>query len=123
MIGVPLQVQVVTVSPSVQDSSPSLIVSWNAVGRYEITYTVCYSTDNGTLSGPPSTANCDTSGITGTSTTLGPLSRGTTYYIWVRAVSSGIQGNYSERVESTTVSYNGMKFMALYFKCFRGYIP
>ena len=49
-----------------------------------------------------SSGNCDTSGITGTSTTLGPLIEGTTYVIWVRAVSSGRQGNDSDIVEQKT---------------------
>ena len=102
------KVQDVTVTKTVQGSSPALRVSWNAVSGSGITYTVCYSTARGTQSDPPSNANCRTSGITGTSTTLGPLSRGTTYYIWVAAMSSGGQGPYSDRRESIT--YNGMGF-------------
>ena len=85
----PSKVQGVTVSRTVQSSSPALSVSWSAVSGSGITYTVCYSTTSGTQSDPPSGADCDTSGITGTSTTLGPLSRGTTNYIWVAAVSTG----------------------------------
>ena len=94
----PSKVQGVTVTRTVQGSSPALRVSWSAVNGSGITYTVCYSTTSGTQSGPPSNANCSTSGITGTSTTLGPLSRGTTYYIWVAAVSSGGRGQYSDRI-------------------------
>ena len=99
------KVQGVTVTRIVQGSSPALRVSWSAVNASGITYTVCYSTTSGTQSDPPSNANCDTSGITGTSTTLGPLSRGTTYYIWVAAVSSDGQGPYSDVGQGTT--YNG----------------
>ena len=102
------KVQGVTVTRTVQGSSPALRVSWSAVSGSGITYTVCYSTTSGTQSDPPSNANCDTSGITGTSTTLGPLSRGTTYYIWVAAVSSGGQGPDSDRRQNAT--YNGMPF-------------
>ena len=102
----PAKVQGVTVSRTVQGSSPSLRVSWSAVSGRGITYTVCYSTTSGTQSDPPSGANCGTSRITGTSTTLGPLSRGTTYYIWVAAVSSGGRGAYSDRQQART--HNGM---------------
>ena len=77
-------------------------MSWSAVIVSGITYTVCYSTTSGTQSDPPSNANCSSSGITGTSTTLGPLSRGTIYYIWVAAVSSGGRGPYSDRKQRTT---------------------
>ena len=96
------KVQGVTVSKTVQGSSSALSVSWSAVSGSGTTYIVCYSTTSGTQSDPPSGANCDTSGITGTSTTLGPLSRGTTYYIWVAAVSSGGRGPYSVRRQGKT---------------------
>ena len=102
----PSKVQGVTVSRTVQGSSPALSVSWSAVSGSGITYTVYYSTTSGTQSDPPSDANCGTSGITGTSTTLGPLSGGTTYYIWVAAVSSDGQGPYS--VGKQVISYGGM---------------
>ena len=98
----PSKVQGVTAIRTVQGSSPALRVSWSAVSGSGITYTVCYSTTSGTQSDPPSNANCGTSEITGTSTTLGPLSRGTTYYIWVAAVSSGGQGPYSIRRQQGT---------------------
>ena len=98
----PSKVQGVTVTRAVQDSSPALRVSWSAVSGSGITYTVCYSTTRGSQSDPPSGANCGTSGITGTSTTLGSLSGGTTYYIWVAAVSSGGQGPYSDRGQERT---------------------
>ena len=101
----PYKVQGVTVTRTVQGSSPALRVSWSAVNASEITYTVCYSRTSGTQSDPPSNANCDTSEITGTFTTLGQLSRETTYYIWVVAVSAGRQGPYSDRRQSIT--YNG----------------
>jgi hypothetical protein len=106
----PSKVQGVKVTRSVQRSSPALRVSWSAFSGSGITYTVCYSTTSGTQSDPPSNANCGTSGITGTSTTLRSLSRGTTYYIWVRAVSSGVRGPYSDRRQ--TITYDG-KIMLL----------
>ena len=98
----PPKVRGVSVIKTVQGPSPALRVSWSAVSGSDITYTVCYSTTSGTQSDPPSNANCDTSGITGTSTTLGPLSRGTTYFIWVAAVSSRGRGSYSDRRQSIT---------------------
>ena len=97
----PSKVQGVTVSRTVQGSSPTLRVSWSAVSGSGITYTVCYSTTSGTQSDPPSGASC-ASGITGTSITLGPLSIRTTYYIWVAAVSSGGRGPYSDRQRKAT---------------------
>ena len=101
----PSKVRGASVIKTVQGSSPALRVSWSAVSESGITYTVCYSTTSGTQSDPPFNANCGTSGITGTSTTLGPLSRGTTYYIWVAAVSPSGQGPYSDRRQGIT--YNG----------------
>ena len=101
-------VQGVTVTRTVKGSSPALRVSWSAVNASEITYTVCYSRTSGTQSDPPSNANCETSGIAGTSTTLCPLSKGTTYYIWVAAVSSGGQGPFSDMRQCIT--YYGMSF-------------
>ena len=120
------KVQGVTVTTSVQDSSPALRVSWSTVNGSDITYTVSYSTTSGTQSDPPSKANCGTSGITGTSTTLAPLSRGTTYYIWVGAVSLSGRGPYSERISA------GMKgcdccYLAIFTVfnsiCFCSYCP
>ena len=98
----PAKVTGVTVGRIVQGSSPALRVSWSAVNGSGINYTVCHSTTRGTQSNPPSGANCSTSGITGTSTTLGPLSIGTLYHIWVAAVSSGRQGPYSDRKQGRT---------------------
>ena len=60
---------------------------------------------------PPGQSVCK-AGITGPYFTLHPLSGGTTYYIWVRAESSGGQGPYSRRKKETT--YNGTVFVAVY---------
>ena len=102
--GEPPQVQGVTLTKAAQGSSPALNVSWSAVSGSGITYTVCYSVlpDSGTLSAPPDNANCDTSGITGISTSLSPLSPGTLHFVWVAAVSSGGQGPYSNRLGKGT---------------------
>ena len=101
----PSKIQGVTVDRAVQGSTPALRVSWSAVNGSGITYTVCYSTTRGTQSDPPSGANCGANGITGTSTTLGSLRIGTTYYIWVTAVSSSGRGPYSDRQQERT--HNG----------------
>ena len=93
------RVQDVTVTRTVQGSSPALRVSWSAVSGSGVTYTVCYSKRLSTQPVRWSTVNCGPTGITDTSTTLGPLSGGTTYLIWVRAESSGRQGGDSGIVQ------------------------
>ena len=86
---------------------PTLTVSWTPITDfdYDISYTVWYSTNNGTTAEPPSGA-LNVSGITGTSTTLSGLAEGTTYYIWVSAVSAGVPGTYSIRMSEMTYSGN-----------------
>ena len=95
----------VVVARTVQDSSPALRVSWTPIIRQGIVYFITYSTSNGTQSTPPNT-NLNwyhiPGGITSTTAILGPLDRGTTYFIWVAPVLSGIQGQYSTRVQQTT---------------------
>ena len=78
-----------------------MTVSWTAVSGSEITYTVRYSASIGTETEPPPGAST-VSGITGTSTSLSGLKKGTMYYIWVAAVTSDGQGPYSTRVSETT---------------------
>ena len=96
-------VQGISASRTVYSSSPALSVSWNAVSGSGITYTVCYSTGSGTQCGPPTSATCN-NGMTGTSTALRYLSSGYYYYIWVAAVSSGVQGPFSDRYQIITYS-------------------
>ena len=77
-------------------------VSWTAVSNESgITYTVWYSTSNGTETEPPFEAST-VEGITVISTKLSGLKEDTEYYIWVAAVSSDGQGSYSARVSQTT---------------------
>ena len=57
------------------------------------------------------------SGITGTSTTLSGLEQGTSYYIWVAAVSSGEQGPYSIRIIKTTYSGKYNHIITVYIFC------
>ena len=109
---VPPQVQGVTITRGVSIESPSLTVSWTAVSGSGITYTVRYSTSSGTETEPPSGAST-VKGINGTSTTLGGLTQGTIYYIWVAAVSSVGPGPYSTRVSETTFT-SKYRFLVLY---------
>ena len=78
---------------------PTLTISWTPITDfdYDISYTVWYSTSSGTTTEPPSGA-LNVSGITGTSTTLSGLAHGTTYYIWVAAISSVGEGPFSTRL-------------------------
>ena len=79
----PSTVQGVTVTRTVQGSHPALRVSWSVVSGIGITYTVCYVN---VYSDPLSYEYAE--GITDTSITLGPLSPGATYRIWLLAESS-----------------------------------
>ena len=67
-----------------------------------ITYTVWYSTND---KNPPSNTSHKTD-ITGSSTILSRLEKGTMYFIWVAAVSSEKQGPNSTIGSQTT--YNGI---------------
>ena len=62
-----------------------------------MTYTVKYSTQQGEVNTPPQGA-LEVTGISGTSTILTALERGTTYYIWVVGVSEGGEGRHSDRL-------------------------
>ena len=93
----PSKIQGVNITRSIYYGSVSLKISWIAVPGSGINYTVWYSTCCGTSTEPQSGA-LNVSGITGTSTTLSGLAEGTTYYIWVSAVSSGVSGTYSMRI-------------------------
>ena len=61
-----------------------------------MTYTVKYSTQPGEVNTPP-VRSLEVTGISGTSTILTALERGTTYYIWVVGVSEGGEGPHSDR--------------------------
>ena len=74
-------------------------MSW--FGTCGVTYRVRYSTSSGNISEPPSGA-VSVSVMNGNSTLLTGLSLGTTYYVWVAAVSSDTQGPYSNRLSTTT---------------------
>ena len=91
----------VRVSKGTLDGSPSLTVSWIAVSESGVTYTVWYSTNSGTITEPPFGASV-LSGIISSSATLTDLSQGTTYYIWVAAVTDRNQGPYSLRTSAIT---------------------
>ena len=86
---------------------PTLTISWTPITDfdYDISYTVWYSTSSGTTTEPPSGA-LNVSGITGTIATVSGLTQGTTYYIWVAAISSVGEGPFSTRVTKRT--YKGI---------------
>ena len=86
---------------------PTLTISWKPITDfdYDISYTVWYSTSSGTTTDPPSGAST-MSGITGTIATVSGLTQGTTYYIWVAAISSVGEGPFSTRVSKRT--YRGI---------------
>ena len=111
------QVQDVTTRKGVSDGFPSMGLSWTAVSDESgINYTVWYSTSSGTEIEPPSGASI-VEGITGISTKLSGLEKGTRYYIWVAAVSSDGQGSYSTRVSQTTFS----GIACFFYYCIRVY--
>ena len=66
-----------------------------------MTYTVKYSTQPGEVNTPPEGA-FEVTGISGTSTILTALERGTTYYIWVVAMSEVGEGPHSDRTSEVT---------------------
>ena len=99
----PSKVVGVHVTPSVQNTSRTLTVTWQAVAEGAVNYTVKYSTQPGEVNTPPEGA-LEVKGISGTSTILTALERGTTYYIWVVGVSEGGEGPHSDRM--TGVTYN-----------------
>ena len=98
----PTKVVDVRVTPSVQGTSPTLSLMWHASGA--VTYTVKYSTQPGEVNTPPQEA-MEMTEISGTSTILTALERGTTYYIWVVGVSEGGEGPHS--VRTSGVTYDG----------------
>ena len=97
----PSKVMGVRVTPSVEDTSPTLTVMWQTLASGSVTYTVKYSTQPGEVSIPPEGA-LEVTGIRGTSTILTTLERGTTYYIWVVGVSKRGEGPHSDRTSEVT---------------------
>ena len=97
----PTKVAGVRVTHSVEDTLPTLIVMWQALASGAVTYTVKYSTQPGEVNTPPEGA-LEVTGISGTSTILTALERGTTYYIWVVGVSEGGEGPHSDRTSEVT---------------------
>ena len=91
----------VRVTPSVQSTSPTLTVTWQDVAGGAVNYTVMYSTQPGEVNTTPEGA-LEVKGISGTSTILTALERGTTYYIWVVGVSERGEGEYSARRSGVT---------------------
>ena len=97
----PSKVMGVRIIPSVQNTSPTLSVTWQALASGSVTYTVKYSTQPGEVNTPPEGA-LEVTGVSGTSIILIALERGTTYYIWVLGVSEGGEGPHSGRMSGVT---------------------
>ena len=88
------------------NANPSLEVSWTAVDDPAVSYVVRYSRLKGTVTAPPGGAgrmSANEYGVT-LSENLAPDKRNPyTYYIWVAAVSAGVMGEYSERIQGVTL--------------------
>ena len=97
----PSKVVGVCVTPGVQNTFPTLTVTWQAVAGGAVNYTVKYSTQPGEVNTPPEEA-LEVKGINSTSTILTALERGTAYYIWVVGVSEGEEGPHSGRMSEVT---------------------
>ena len=91
----------VRITPSVEDTLPTLTVTWQAFAEGAVTYTVKYSTEPGEVDTPPKEA-LEVMEISGTSTILTGLKKGTTYYIWVVGVSKQGDGPHSDRMSGVT---------------------
>ena len=91
----------VRVTPGVWNTSPTLTVEWQALLGRAVTYTVKYSTQPGQVNTPPEGA-LEVRGISGTSTILTALERGTTYYLWVVGVSERGEGPHGDRMNGRT---------------------
>ena len=91
----------VHVTPSIQNNSPTLTVTWQAVAGGAVNYTVKYSTQPGEVNTPPEGA-LEMKGISVTSTILTALERGTTYYIWVVGMLQGGERPQSDRMSGVT---------------------
>ena len=91
----------VWITPGGQNTSPTLTVMWRLFASEAVTYTVKYSTQPGEVNTPPEGA-LEVTEISGTSTILTSLKRGTTYYIWVVAVPEEGEGLYSDRTSEVT---------------------
>ena len=93
----PSKVVGVRVTPGVINTTLTLIVTWQALAEEAVNYTVKYSTQPGEVNIPPKGA-LEVTGISGISTILTGLKRGTSYYIWVVGVSEGGEGPHSDRM-------------------------
>ena len=98
----PSKVVGVRVTPGVQNTSPTLTVTWQAVAGGAVNYTVKYSTQPGGVNTPPEGA-LEVKGISGTSTILTHWREASPiYYIWVVSVSEGGEGPHSDRMSGVT---------------------
>ena len=95
----PPQVQGVSVIATVSRRKPSLLVRWTAPIGQNISYVVQYSATNQNT--PPNDALEVISYSAAILLTTG-IQSGTTYYVWVCAISNTLHGKYSRRAMKTT---------------------
>ena len=84
---------------TVSRRKPSLLVRWTAPIGQDISYVVQYSATNQNT--PPNDALEVISYSASSLLTIG-IQSGTTYYVWVCAISNKLHGKYSRRAMNTT---------------------
>ena len=84
---------------TVSRRKPSLLVRWTAPIGQDISYVVQYSTTNQNT--PPNDALELISYSASILLTIG-IQSGTTYYVWVCAISNKLHGKYSRKAMNTT---------------------
>ena len=84
---------------TVSRRKPSLLVRWTAPIGHDISYVVQYSATNQNT--PPNDALELISYYSSILLSIG-IQSGTTYYVWVCAISNKLHGKYSRRAMNTT---------------------
>ena len=107
----PSQIQNTKATVGFIEGSPCICVSWDMVedNRHIMTYVISHSTKPGTVTVPPEGAERITlTGANVTSTVITNLLPGRTYYLWVSATISAVEGQHSKRFNITTLESMNM---------------